>query len=98
MQLRHPLLLKFVFAAELEPKVLDEVLAQYELSLEYTRKEYEGRATSPQIFALARSRREAVLWKLSIEHGVEWVDMELRWIRRARRELTGVGRSKPKEK
>ena len=98
LQLRHPLLLKFVFAAELEPRVLDELLARYEQALEATRREYEGRATAPQIFSLARSRREAVMWRLSIEHGVEWVDMELRWIRRARRELAGPARSKRKEK
>src|SRR6478736_5605374 len=72
LQLRHPLLLKFVFAADVEPEALDRVLADYEQTL------------------------EATLWKLSIEHGLEWVDMELGWIRRARREL-GSARTKRKE-
>jgi DNA-binding PadR family transcriptional regulator len=98
LQLRHALLLKFVFAAEVEPRAFDEVLAKYELGLEATLAEYQGRASSPEIFSLARSRREAALWKLSIEHGVEWVEMELRWIRRARRELAGPARGKRKEK
>ncbi|MGN6110506.1 MAG: PadR family transcriptional regulator [Kofleriaceae bacterium] len=97
LQLRHPLLLKFVFAAEVEPKVLDQVLAAYEQTLEATRKEYAARASAPEIFSLARSKREALLWKLSVDHGVEWVDMELRWIRRARRELDGSSRGKRKE-
>lgn len=96
LQLRHPLLLKFVFASEVEPRALDEVLARYQSALETTRKDYEGRSSAPEIFSLARSKREAVLWKLSIEHGIEWVDMELRWIRRARRELSGTARTRRK--
>jgi len=96
LQLRHPLLLKFVFAADVEPDVLDRVLADYEQTLEATRQEYAARASAKEIFMLARSKREAALWKLSIEHGLEWVDMELGWIRRARREL-GSARSKRKE-
>jgi DNA-binding PadR family transcriptional regulator len=97
MQLRHPLLLKFVFAAELEPEALDGLLAQYEQALDATRTEYAARATAKEIFSLARTKREAALWKLSIEHGVEWVDMELRWIRRARRELAGSPRSRQRK-
>lgn len=94
MQLRHPLLLKFVFASELEPDVLDDVLARYEQALEAIRSDYAARASSREIFSLARSKREAALWLLSIEHGIEWVDMELRWIRRARQELAGSSRSR----
>jgi len=97
-QLRHTLLLKFVFAADVEPKVLDQVLDAYERTLETTRQEYIARANAPEIFSLARSKREASLWRLSIEHGVEWVEMELRWIRRARSELGGATRSKRKVK
>lgn len=97
LQLRHQLLLKFVFAADVAPEVLDGVLAGYEEGLEATRAEYQARANSEAIFSLARSGREAQLWKLSIDHGVEWVEMELRWIRRARRELGGAPRGKRKE-
>ncbi|WP_428268005.1 PadR family transcriptional regulator [Haliangium sp.] len=97
-QLRHTLLLKFVFAADVEPKVLDQVLENYERTLDATRQEYMARASAPEIFSLARNKREALLWRLSIEHGIEWVDMELRWIRRARGELGGAARSKRKGK
>lgn len=96
MQLRHPLLLKFVFASELEPAALDRVLAEYEHALLATRAEYAGRVSAEAIFSLARSEREASMWKLSIEHGLEWVAMELRFIRRARRKLAGAPRSGPR--
>jgi PadR family transcriptional regulator AphA len=94
IQLRHPLLLKFVFAADVEPEALDEVLASYEQGLKATRAEYEGRASSPQIFSLARNKREAVLWSLSIEHGLAWVDSELEWLKQARKKLSRNHRGK----
>ena len=98
LQLRHPLLLKFVFAANVPPAALDQILTEYEHTLKATRQEYVARASAKEIFSLARSKREACLWKLSIEHGVEWVEMELKWIRRARRELASSARRKRKEK
>lgn len=94
VQLRHPLLLKFVFAADVEPEVLDEVLARYEQGLKATRAEYAARASSPQIFSLARSKREAELWSLSIEHGLAWVDTELEWLKQARKRLSRNHRGK----
>jgi PadR family transcriptional regulator, regulatory protein AphA len=97
MQLRHPLLLKFVFAAHVEPNRLDQVLARYEESLLETRAEYASRASSKEIFSLARSKREAALFRLSIEHGLSWVETELKWTRRARRELRSLGIPKKKE-
>lgn len=87
-KLRHPLLLKFVFAAEVPAAELDALLAGYERRLRATREEYQGRVTSPAIFSLARSRREALLWQLSIEHGLSWCDAELTWTRRARKRLS----------
>lgn len=99
MQLRHPLLLKLVLAAGVEPGALDQVLAGYEASLAETRADYAARASSKEIFSLARNRREATLWRLSIEHGLAWVESELRWTRRARRELgggNGRGKKGPK--
>jgi PadR family transcriptional regulator, regulatory protein AphA len=92
MQLRHPLLLKFVFAAGVEPTKLDQVLSSYEESLIKTRVDYASRVASREIFSLARSKREATLWRLSIEYGLAWVETELKWARRARREL-GRGRT-----
>jgi len=85
--LRHPLLLKLAFAAEMEPRALDEVLTHYGESLSATRSEYAARLTMKEIFSLARSKREATLWRLSIEHGLAWCDAELAWIERARRSL-----------
>jgi DNA-binding PadR family transcriptional regulator len=87
MQLRHPLLLKFVFAANVEPEKLDALLAHYAEGLEATRVEYQARASNPQIFSLARSKREADLWSLSLEHGLSWCDMELAWLTKARAKL-----------
>lgn len=92
LQLRHPLLLKLVFAADLEPEALDEVLAGYQASLAATREAYAARLAMKEIFGLARSRREALIWRLSIEHGLAWCDAELAWLDKARRELLRPGR------
>ncbi len=99
MQLRHPLLLKLVFAASLEPAELDTLLEQYQRDMEATRTEYAARLASADIFDLARSPREGAIWRLSIEHGVGWCDAEIAWLRRARRELTDSrtrGSARPK--
>jgi PadR family transcriptional regulator AphA len=85
--LRHPLLLKLVFASELEPAKLDNVLARYEDELAATRAEIAARLAEPRIFSLARSKREADIWRLSIEHGLAWCDTELAWLSRARSTL-----------
>lgn len=87
LTLRHPLLLKFVFAAELEPKVLDDLLDAYRASVAAKREEYAARLSMKEIFSLARSKREATLWKLSIEHGLAFCDAELEWVKKARRAL-----------
>jgi DNA-binding PadR family transcriptional regulator len=84
VQLRHPLLLKLVLAADVEPRVLDEVLAEYHASLGTIRSEYAARLSMKEIFELARSKREASLWRLSIEHGIAWCDAELTWLDHAR--------------
>ena len=86
-QLRHPLLLKFVFAAEVEPELLDDVLARYRAGLVATRDDYTARLTMKEIFSLASSKRQATLWRLSIEHGLAWCDAELAWVDKARRAL-----------
>jgi DNA-binding PadR family transcriptional regulator len=83
--LRHPLLLKFVFAADVPPDALDERLARYARGVAETRAEYAARLGDPQIFSLARSDRERELWRVAIEHGLAWCDMELGWIERARK-------------
>jgi PadR family transcriptional regulator AphA len=100
MQLRHPLLLKLVFAATLEPAKLDSLLDEYQKEMIATRTEYAARLASADIFDLARSPREAAIWRLSIEHGVGWCDAEISWLRRTRRELSGsrARRISPKSK
>lgn len=85
--LRHPLLLKFVFAADLPPPDLDRVLSAYAEGVAATRAEYLSRAEAPEIFSLARSAREALLWRLALDHGLAWCDMEEQWIARARQAL-----------
>jgi DNA-binding PadR family transcriptional regulator len=85
--LRHPLLLKLVFSSEVPAKKLDALLAHYAEGVASTRADYQARLADPQIFSLARSPREATIWKLSIEHGLEWCDAELRWTEHARKTL-----------
>jgi PadR family transcriptional regulator AphA len=94
LQLRHPLLLKFVFSSEVAPDDLDALLARYGESLARTREEYAARLSTPEIFTLARSRREAQIWRLSIEHGLAWCDAELAWVERARQTL-GTSAKRP---
>jgi DNA-binding PadR family transcriptional regulator len=86
--LRHPLLLQFVFAAELPPAALDERLARYAEGVAAARRDYAGRLGSEEIFSLARTARERAVWRLAIEHGLGWCDAELRWVARARRQLS----------
>lgn len=85
--LRHPLLLKLVFAARLPPERLDRILAHYAAGIVATRAGYAARLADPQIFTLARSPRERDIWSVAIEHGIAWCDMELAWIARARERL-----------
>lgn len=87
VQVRHPLLLKLVLAADVEPRALDDVLAEYQAALAARRDEYAARLSMKQIFSLARSKREVTLWRLSIEHGIAWAEAELSWVNNARREL-----------
>jgi PadR family transcriptional regulator AphA len=95
LMLRHPLLLKVVFAADLPPAKLDHILAQYAAVMTATRAEYAERLEVPQILSLARSKRERDVWRIAIEHGIAWCDMELAWLARARRALAGKRGGKP---
>lgn len=90
MQLRDPLLLKLVFASQAPPDEIDQVLAQHEAELELRQVEYQARLRAPEIFALARSMRERVLWELSIENGLAWCTAQLQWTREARRRLDRI--------
>jgi PadR family transcriptional regulator AphA len=90
-QIRDPFLLKLVFAAPAPPQVVDALLEHYVGELSERRVEYEARLAMREIFALARSEREATLWRLSIENGLAWCDAQLAWASRARTELGAVG-------
>jgi PadR family transcriptional regulator AphA len=94
--LRHPMLLKLVFAAHAAPGALGSILEGYGRGVAQTRSEYAARLTDESIFSLARSAREGAIWRLSIEHGVAWCDAELRWIERARRILARAPKGKGK--
>jgi PadR family transcriptional regulator, regulatory protein AphA len=97
-RIRDPVLLKFVFAAELAPELLDAMLAGYERALEERRVEYRERLEAKEIFDLARSERERELWKLSIENGLAWCDAQLAWAVRARRRLARIPLKKTRKK
>jgi DNA-binding PadR family transcriptional regulator len=90
LQLRDPFLLKFVFAAQLEAAALDRALARHAEELQQKREEYKARLAMPEIFSLARSPREALLWRLSIDNGLVFVEAQLRWTTRARAALSGT--------
>jgi len=94
LQLRHPLLLKLVFAADLEPAALDELLAQYQRDMKAIRAEYSARLDSAEIFGLARSKREATIWKAAIAHGVGWCDAEIAWLTKTRKALARSSRGR----
>lgn len=94
--LRHPLLLRFVFAASQPAVELDGLLERYAAGVAASRADYARRIDAPQIFSLARSQRERRIWRLAIEHGLAWCDMELNWLARARRELGPVRKEKRK--
>jgi PadR family transcriptional regulator AphA len=96
LQLRHPLLLKFVFSSETPPAALDAILAKYQAGLEAVNVEYRARLAAKEIFALARSPREAEIWRLSLEHGLAWCEVETAWVTKARHRLGGTKRRKEK--
>ncbi|MDB4977194.1 MAG: transcriptional regulator, PadR family [Myxococcaceae bacterium] len=83
VHVRDPLLLRLVFAADVEPTALADVLTEYARSLQQTRAEYQARIGAPEIFALARSEREALLWQLAIENGLAWCEAQLAWTEQA---------------
>jgi DNA-binding PadR family transcriptional regulator len=90
LQLRDPFQLKFVFAAQLPAAELDAALARHAEELQQKREEYKARLSMPEIFTLARSEREALLWRLSIDNGLAFVEAQLRWTLRARAALSGT--------
>jgi DNA-binding PadR family transcriptional regulator len=98
LQLRDPFMLKFVFAAKLPPAELDAALERNEAELKHTREEYRARLAMPEIFSLARSAREAQLWRLSIENGLAFCEAQLRWTARARAALSGTTEHTPSPK
>ncbi len=81
--LRHPMLLKLVFAAHASPAALARILEGYARGIRASRMDYTARLTDENVFSLARSAREAAVWRLSVEHGIAWCDAELKWIRKA---------------
>jgi len=87
LQLRHPLLLKFVFSAEVKPAELDAQLEQYAVTLAQTREAYAARLIGREVVELARSKREEQIWRLSVVHGLHWCDAELAWVELVRRTL-----------
>ena len=90
IQLRDAFQLKLVFAAEVEPTILDANLEKYQTELAERRNEYRRRLEATEIFELARSPREAELWRLSIENGLAYCKAQLEWVREARARLSKV--------
>lgn len=89
-QLRDPFLLKLVFAADAPPEVVEGLFDHFEAELVERRAEYRARLGMAEIFALARSEREAELWRISIENGLAWCEAQLSWAASARARLRAV--------
>ena len=87
MQLRDSLQLRLVFAAGVPPAQLDTALADYESGLRERLVEYRARLKNEEIFRLARTDRERLIWSLSVENGVAWCEAQLKWLRSARERL-----------
>jgi PadR family transcriptional regulator AphA len=92
MQLRDPLQLRLVFAAGVPPAQLDAALADYESGLRTRLAEYRARLKDVEIFGLARSARERLIWTLSVENGIAWCEAQLKWLRSARERLAAMPR------
>jgi|SRR5688572_15952126 PadR family transcriptional regulator, regulatory protein AphA len=92
MQLRDPLQLRLVFAAGVPPAQLDAALADYESGLRTRLAEYRARLKDVEIFGLARSARERLIWTLSVENGIAWCEAQLKWLRSARERLAATPR------
>jgi len=90
MQLRDPLQLRLVFAAGMAPAQLDAALGDYESALRQRLADYRARLDDDAIFALARSARERLIWRLSVDNGIAWCEAQLAWLRGARRQLLAV--------
>ena len=74
--------------------MIDAILAQYAEKLATTRAEYRKRLSQKEIFDLARSQRERVLWELSIENGLSWCEAQLAWTQKARHRLRDAKHTK----
>jgi PadR family transcriptional regulator, regulatory protein AphA len=96
LELRHPLLLKLVFASEMDPDELAGNLLDYRGGMTERQREYQARLADTRIFSLARSPRERAIWRLSIENGLAWCEMEIAWIDRALKQLGGSKKWKRK--
>ena len=90
VQLRDALQLRLCFAAEVEPKKLDAMLAAHQGELEARQLDHRARLDDEHIFGLARSPRERELWRLSIENGLLWCEAQLTWVAAARERLSRV--------
>jgi PadR family transcriptional regulator, regulatory protein AphA len=86
--IRHPLLLKLSFAGHQPPMVAQKLLKEYIRELESIEREYRSRVGASQIFGLAASTREALLWRLILDNGLSWVHEEQTWAENALREWT----------
>lgn len=83
VDLHHTFLVQLMWAAELEPRALDDLLARYaaevELQLAMLRKNRARRA-NPQ----PRSAREAFVWDMIWENQIGYYEGELTWVNQVR--------------
>lgn len=93
-QVRHGFLLQLAWAGRLPPAEMDALLEKYENEVwmqTLTLKRQAGGEDSPRwrMFdpSLARSQREARLWRSIQEYWMGYFENELNWVRKLREEL-----------
>jgi PadR family transcriptional regulator AphA len=96
-QLKNTFLIQVAWADQLNPDKLDALLGRYEdeMQMQLAMLQVQQRSRSPSgtprdayiDAALARTPREAVLWKMIQENWFSFYQNELDWVRRLREQL-----------
>lgn len=89
-QRRHPFLVQLMWADQLTPDEIDNLLAAYEEALrveELMAREQHARATAAMP---ARTSREGLLWEAIGQNVIDAHENELQWVRRLRADLAAL--------
>jgi len=108
-KLKNSFLLQLAWADQLNPDELDALLGKYEaemqVQLSMLQKQEQRRNISPSgaprdayiNLTLARTPREAVLWRMIQENWISFYEHELNWIRKLLAQLADLGKEETDE-